>query len=302
MFLTARPGRPLGGCLAARFASVLAAAAALAGCAASASGPAWPAAGSESHLRAADERRIDTCTDALDAPRHAAVGALDAARIDLVNWNIKKKSIPTWREDYSRLTRGTELILIQEAALRADTIVALPAVPHWSFAPGYRADGAVTGVLTLSSVEPLTRCSFVTTEPVLRTPKATSITQFRLAGRPDTLLVINVHAVNFSFGLGAYKRQFEQIAGVLEDHEGPVILSGDLNTWRAGRMHAVDALAAAYGLEALAFGDALADDHRSRFFGRPLDHIYVRGLEPVSAHISDVSSSDHNPLSVTFAL
>lgn len=268
----------------------------LGGCATTASSGAWPGSGSNPFV--ADKSGVAACRGALSAPHGPAVGALDAKRIGLVNWNVKKTSLPDWRRDYRQLTRGKDLILIQEASLRADTVNDLPAAPHWSFAPGYRAAGAVTGVLTLSRVAPLARCSFVTTEPLLRTPKATSVTEFRLAGRTDTLLVVNVHAVNFSLGLGAYKRQFGQIAGVIEGHTGPVILSGDLNTWRDGRLATVEALAAAFDLEALEYGD----DRRSLFFGRPLDHIYVRGLSGGPVQATPVRSSDHNPLSVMLSM
>jgi hypothetical protein len=41
----------------------------------------------------------------------------------------------------------------------------------------------------------------------------------------QTLVVTNVHAVNFSFGTGAFEKQFEEIRQVLDDHDGPIILS-----------------------------------------------------------------------------
>jgi endonuclease/exonuclease/phosphatase (EEP) superfamily protein YafD len=270
----------------------------LAGCAAVGEGPTWLADPQASRLLASDERGIEACRADLQARNSDPGNGLDTDNIRLVNWNIKKKSIPNWRQDYARLTSGKDLILIQEASLRADTIADLPSVPYWSFAPGYRTSDAITGVLTLSSVEPMTRCTFVTKEPLLRTPKATSITQFGLKGRSDTLLVVNVHAVNFSFGLGSYKRQFEQIAAVLEDHKGPVILSGDLNTWREGRQDTVAALASTYNLDELAF----PDDRRTLVFGRPLDHIYVRGLSATTTQCAVVTSSDHNPLSVSLSM
>ncbi len=273
-------------------------AALLAGCAASAAAPAWLSANGDSHLRAVDELGIDTCLTALDAPRQGGAGLLDAGRIRLVSWNVRKTSLPNWRRDYRQITRGQDLVLIQEASLRADTVNELPAAPHWSFAPGYATNDAITGVLTLSRVEPLARCNFMTVEPMLRTPKATSITQFGLRGRPETLLVVNVHAVNFSLGLDSYKRQLEQIASVLATHAGPIILSGDLNTWRDGRMRTVEALAAALDLEALDY----ADDRRSLFFGRPLDHIFVRGLTATAVRSTPVTSSDHNPLSVSLSM
>mgnify|MGYP000462913386 CR=1 FL=1 len=241
---------------------------------------------------------IADCRARLDAPHETAATGLDSRRIRLVNWNIKKKSLPNWKEDYGRLAGDRDLILIQEASLRPETVGILPTVPHWSFAPGYQTDDAVTGVLTLSRVAPLARCSLVTLEPLLRTPKATSITEFGLRDRRETLLVVNVHAVNFSLGMGTYRQQFAQIAAVLEGHTGPVILSGDLNTWREGRTRTIEALAERFNLSELGFDD----DRRTQVFGRPLDHIYVRGLTAESSVTTDVTSSDHNPLSVTLSM
>ena len=248
----------------------------------------------------AESREVESCRELISAaPASFTDGlGLNTDAIRLVSWNMQKKSIPTWRADYSRLTDGRDLILIQEAALRVDTVGDLPAAPHWSFAPGYRTNDSITGVLTLSSSQPLARCSFVNIEPLLRTPKATSITQFALENHDETLLVVNVHAVNFSLGLGSYKRQFTQIVDALEGHEGPVIISGDFNTWRASRTRTIEAMAEELGMTAIEF----SNDNRTRFFGSPLDHIYVRGLSATSSDSSIVTSSDHNPLTVTLSL
>lgn len=245
-----------------------------------------------------ESREAESCRQLFDASPTSSATGLNADEIRLVSWNMQKKSIPNWRADYSRLTDGRNLILIQEASLRTDTVSDLPAVPHWSFAPGYRTDDSITGVLTLSSVQPLARCSFVTMEPLLRTPKATSITQFALQDRAETLLVVNVHAINFSLGLSTYERQMGQIVDALEGHQGPIILSGDLNTWGAARTQAIDAMAEELELSAVEF----SDDNRTRVFGLPLDHIFVRGLSATSSDSSVVTSSDHNPLTVTLSM
>ncbi len=261
-------------------------------------GPEAEALASSISSPAAESREVESCRLLFDAVPVSATGGLNADEIRLVSWNMQKKSIPNWRADYSRLTDGRDLILIQEASLRVDTVGDLPAVPHWSFAPGYRTDDSITGVLTLSSSQPLARCSFANTEPLLRTPKATSITQFALEGHDETLLVVNVHAVNFSLGLGSYKRQFKQISDVLEGHQGPIILSGDLNTWRRGRTQTIEAMAEELELLPVRF----SDDNRKRFLGSPLDHIYVRGLFATNSDSSVVTSSDHNPMSVTLGM
>jgi endonuclease/exonuclease/phosphatase (EEP) superfamily protein YafD len=282
----------------ARFLLLLAAGALITSCTTAQTDPEAQAIASSISTPTAESREVESCRVLFDAAPDTSATGLNADEIRLVSWNMQKKSIPNWRADYSRLTDGRDLILIQEASLRVDTVGDLPAAPHWSFAPGYRTGESITGVLTLSSSQPLARCSFVNVEPLLRTPKATSITQFALEGRDETLLVVNVHAVNFSLGLGAYKRQFAQIADVLEGHQGPIILSGDLNTWRAGRTRTIEAMAEELELTAIEF----SEDNRTRFLGSPLDHIYVRGLSATSSDSSVVTSSDHNPLTVTLGM
>lgn len=244
------------------------------------------------------ELGVDACRESLREARPTPAAGLDASNIRLVSWNAKKTSEPSWEVEFASLVSDRDLILIQEASLREDTINAMQAAPHWSFAPGYRTRGQVTGVLTLSSMRPLTQCSFVTMEPLLRTPKATSITQYGLASSDQTLIVVNLHAVNFSLGLGVFERQFARIGEVLADHEGPIILSGDFNTWRPGRMRVVEALAERLALEPLSFDE----DHRVRVLGQALDHIFVRGLSAVVSETPVVDTSDHNPITVTLRM
>lgn len=244
------------------------------------------------------ETGISSCRASLDNAVPANGPRLDPHDIRLGNWNIRKKSSPGWLRDYHQLAAGRDLILIQEASLRHDTIADLTPDMHWSFAPGYRTAGEVTGVLTLSSRKPITQCSFVTIEPLMRTPKGTSLTQYGLTGSEQTLVVVNVHAVSLSFGLGIFAQQFAQIAAALENHTGPIILSGDFNTWRGGRMAVIDDLAAALSLEPLSF----SQDHRMRVMGRFLDHIYVRGLTALQSNTRMVDTSDHRPMSVTLTM
>ena len=106
-----------------------------------------------------------------------------------------------------------------------------------------------------------------------------------------------MHAVNFSTGLKAFRNQFQQVSRALRDHHGPIIFSGDLNTWRKKRVQIVEEFAAALGLTSIDFDD----DHRVKIFGNVLDHIYVRGLSTVHSQTDAVETSDHNPMSATFS-
>jgi endonuclease/exonuclease/phosphatase (EEP) superfamily protein YafD len=243
-------------------------------------------------------RKLDACRDLLSVTAATDVRALDARNIRIATWNVQKKHGQAWRRDYDELASKTDFVLMQEAPLTAAASSDYAAGRHWSFAPGHQVRNGVTGVLTLSRNEPLARCSFATIEPWLRSPKATSITTYRLAATSRTLAVVNVHAVNFTVGVDAFHAQFRLIGEVLRDHEGPIVLAGDFNTWRGRRLQAVDEVARSLGLHAVVF----RDDHRVRRFGHALDHVYVRDLETLQTSTTVVDTSDHNPLSVTLSM
>lgn len=247
------------------------------------------------------EYGVAACRDSLAQAKEGITAELDAKNIRLFNWNIQKERNQNWREDMDALSGDKDLVLVQEASLRHDTVNDIDSSKHWSFAPGYSLDGEMTGVMTLSSVKALTQCSFVNMEPLLRTPKATSITEYALSATDQTLVVVNIHAVNFSMGTGAYRQQFEQVREALRDHEGPIILSGDLNTWRKKREQIVEDIAASLGLSSVRFGAADAD-RRVKVFGHVLDHIYVRGLSALDTNTKAVETSDHNPMSATLSM
>lgn len=240
----------------------------------------------------------DECRDRLALAPVGEGAELDPLNIRLFNWNMQKKDAGNWSPSVKSAVHDADLVLIQEASLREDTIAHHDSSKHWAFVPGYRRHGEVTGVMTLSNIPPLTQCGFRNAEPFLRTPKATGVTQYRLRGTDETLLVVNVHAVNFSLGLGAFEKQFDQIGRLLDAHNGPAILSGDLNTWRTGRERIVEDLAIAQGMTAVSF----ADDRRVTKFGHALDHIYIRGLHALDASTEDVDTSDHNPMTAVLTM
>jgi endonuclease/exonuclease/phosphatase (EEP) superfamily protein YafD len=246
----------------------------------------------------AASEELDACRDLLSSAPVTDVHGLDAGNIRIAIWNVQKKHGQDWRRDYDELVTETDLVLMQEAPLTGAASSDFAAGRHWSFAPGHQVRGGVTGVLTLSSIEPLARCSFTAVEPWLRSPKATSITAYRLAATSRTLAVVNLHAVNFTVGVDAFRAQFRLIGEALRDHEGPIVVAGDFNTWRGRRLQVVDELAQSLGLRAVVF----ADDRRVRRFGYALDYIYVRDLQALETSTTVVDTSDHNPLSVTLGM
>ena len=242
-------------------------------------------------------RDVAECRQHLGDNSQAEITELDSSNINLLSWNIKKGKNDQLQDDLLRYSKGKNLILIQEAVLDPDLTTSLGDAWYWSFGKGYHTPKYVTGVMTLSHSEPLTQCNLKNLEPWLGTSKATSITEYGLLGTDETLAVVNIHAINFSLGVKEFNRQIDQVRNVLAVHVGPVILSGDFNTWRKKRLRIVESLAFDLGLEAMSF----QEDHRKTAFGNQLDHIYVRGLKVKNTETHLVTSSDHNPLIAQFS-
>ena len=135
-------------------------------------------------------------------------------------------------------------------------------------------------------------------EPLIRLPKSTVIAWLPLAGTTQTLAVANVHAINFSLTLGTYRAQLTALADALAEHDGPIVLGGDLNTWTDHRAEVVREIAARLGLVEATYGE----DDRTRFFGNQVDHVLVRGLDVVASRVVGVTSSDHNPVEAVLRL
>ena len=240
----------------------------------------------------------DSCAAQLGGSRRSQHVELDSSDIQMVNWNIQRGSDPEWTADLANITGEHDLMIFQEASLNTDAWGVVASEQYRSFAPGYRTRRSVTGVMTVSVAEPLTQCNFVSLEPWLGTPKATIITEYGLTGTDQTLLVVNIHAVNFTFGVRVFQEQIQQVGLVMSEHPGPILLCGDFNTWRWRRSQILHEAADSLGLAMLDYDE----DHRKRAFGLPLDHIYVRGLHVIDATTRRVGSSDHNPMSVKLRL
>ncbi|MEX0964448.1 MAG: endonuclease/exonuclease/phosphatase family protein [Pseudohongiellaceae bacterium] len=229
----------------------------------------------------------------------SSLGAgIDGDGFTLLNWNIKKGEIENWDADLMSLGGDIDLVLIQEATdeMAATRFVQMDG--HWSFSQGYSTNRVVSGVATISAVQPIEQCRLLTVEPWLRTPKATMATRFSIQERDETLLVINTHMVNFTIGHSAFREQLAEVEILLAEHDGPVIFSGDFNTWRPARYQILLQMTARFGLTPITF----ERDNRARFFGSPVDHVFIAGLSVEEAETIEVETSDHNPMSLRFTL
>lgn len=249
-------------------------------------------------LQLAPLMSVEECRQSLARIKPGVMADFDSANIEILNWNIKKGGEADWEQDLDRFATGKQLILLQEAALSMGLPGHLRQAPFAAFSPGYINDDDITGVVTFSSVTPLSHCRLGAIEPWLGTPKSTNITQYALSDTDQNLVVVNIHSVNLSFGLVSYRAQLDAVVKVLSGHQGPIIFSGDFNTWRQGRQDALMKSVDELGLHAVQF----SEDRRSTTFGRPLDYVFVGGLTIGEADVYDVNSSDHNPIVVSLSL
>lgn len=238
------------------------------------------------------------CVERLAGRSEAISPGLDSDDFSIVNWNIQKGKDADWVADLQALNGGPDLLILQEALLQTDEWESLVPGYFRSFAEGFGRDSSPSGVMTVSAARPLTECALVVHEPWIGTRKATLVTEYALTNTDKTLLVVNIHGINFTFGVRKLKNQLQQAQAIIAGHDGPVLFSGDFNTWRGGRARVLEEIVGDLDLVPLEYDV----DHRKRIFGRALDHIYLRGLSIVHATTTVANSSDHNPMSVRLRL
>jgi endonuclease/exonuclease/phosphatase (EEP) superfamily protein YafD len=232
---------------------------------------------------------------------------LDARLLRVLVWNIHKRSgDPVWRRELRDILRNRRphLILLQEYRLHDDGTAPLDQAAGygWAFAPNlYQArHDAYSGVLTASTAQPLTVRPLLSNglEPLAGSPKPMLVTAYRLQPSGASLLVANLHGINFHIGLDEFQEQLRQLVEIIKRHRGPVILAGDFNTWSPDRVERLTHSTREMGLVSTVFPEP---EHIESRFGRTLDQVYYRpgAIEPVPSTadvLEQYDSSDHRPL------
>lgn len=222
---------------------------------------------------------------------------LNPDNISILNWNIYKSQRENWKSDFREFIETEDLLILQEATASPELKGLLnKRHANWNLNNAFHYQGNETGVLTASAIKPAFSCGIRTTEPVIRIPKTVLINLYPLANSDKKLLVVNLHGINFTLGTETYQNQIDSMVSMVELHAGPTIVAGDFNTWSEQRMRIVTDMAEKLSLQAVEYNA----HNRVRVFGNALDHVYYRGLEVMSENIRKVSSSDHNPIKVSF--
>lgn len=222
------------------------------------------------------------------------------SQFQILVWNIEKAQAKNdWEEDFSKFAKKSDVVLLQESMM--DDFVPAAALRQpgycWNFATSFiNDDQHATGVMSGSLIQPLS-VHFLRSpgrEPILKTPKMVLIEEYALAMTRETLLIANIHGLNFVSNKHN-RAQIQQAANFMKQHTGPIIFAGDFNSWNQDRLDSLDAILGKLGMKKVEF----KDDPRSL----KLDHVYVRGLRVVQNTLHfEIRSSDHKPISAEFQL
>jgi len=225
--------------------------------------------------------------------------SLDPENISLLNWNIFKGQRDNWQRDLHSFIHERDIVTIQEAHL-SDELESILAQHdyEWTLNAAFHLNDKPSGVMTASRIPAIDTCGMQHIEPLIRTPKTTLLSYYPIEGLDDTLLVANIHGINFTLGISAYSQQIAHLFEMVYEHDGPVMIAGDFNTWSQARMALILDHAESAGMSSLDY----TNHNRSSMFGNALDHVFYRGLEPLEHHSWDVETSDHNPTHVHFRM
>ncbi|MBW8191152.1 endonuclease/exonuclease/phosphatase family protein [Neiella marina] len=221
---------------------------------------------------------------------------------ELVVWNTYKQQLPGFQAEFERVASQTDVLALQEVVAEP-WLVTLLGQPEWfrhqsnAFFSARQHGYAATGVSTSARVPARHVCGWWAEEPWLPVPKTALLTVFSLSDE-GALWLVNLHAINFTLGVIDYQNQLEQISRLLKWHTGPIIVSGDFNSWRETRHDALVAFNQELGLEAVSW----QPDERVTFLGQPVDHVFYRGLVVEQAAVEATQVSDHSRLRVRFKL
>lgn len=217
----------------------------------------------------------------------------------LLNWNIYKQQKQGWLTQLEQWQDKADLITLQEVKYSAELEQfrednKLFSLQNIAFI--YKEN--IYGVNTYSKNQASFVCGTRTLEPWLRVYKSAIATVYPIDNNNKSLLLINIHAVNFTFTPFELQRQIQPYLALIKNHQGPVIFSGDFNSWNTLRLNEIENSLFSIGFKEVLF----ANDQRITVFTNPLDHIYFRGLKASKAENLITEASDHTALRVVFNL
>lgn len=208
-------------------------------------------------------------------------------KYNLLVLNIKKRTHSSWNEKgFLNQLKNVDILLLQEAKKTV--------APVKGYNTDFYKSWGNTGLRTYRSegLELLSREILFspTSEPILQTPKLTSIEIIKL--NTQNLVLVNTHGINFRT-FKHFKLQMDQVTKKLSKLQGPMIWAGDFNTWSQRRTSYLRNITKNLGLTEVKF------KNRSEYL-LELDKVFTKGLKIESAKQIQLGISDHEPLYLEF--
>ncbi|MDO6684270.1 MULTISPECIES: endonuclease/exonuclease/phosphatase family protein [unclassified Agarivorans] len=209
-------------------------------------------------------------------------------------WNTYKGQNEGWIEQLEQFSQQVDFMLLQEASRERFSQWSKLSQWHMYQAIAFEWFGDGLGVVNLAKQASSENCLVLSTEPWIRVPKSALLQHYQWQDK--SLLIVNVHSINFTLSEADYLKQLQQLSPWLAAYDGPLILAGDFNTWSVGRLAVLEQFILAHQLKTVSF----KPDERTRFFGKALDYIFYRGLTLQSSQSVATDTSDHNALMASF--
>ncbi|MEA3490585.1 MAG: endonuclease/exonuclease/phosphatase family protein [Campylobacterota bacterium] len=216
-------------------------------------------------------------------------------------WNVYKKNNkhPDFHPFVGTLIekKPIDLLLFQEANFKNNGTCVFPGF-SFDAAANLELKGKFYGVLTAGKAKSENPQAYLSKERegILGSHKSLLLCNYRFRDG-TTLLVLNIHAINFRENQ-RYIEELDIIYSYVQKHEGPMIVSGDFNSWNAKRMQKLQGLKDLLSLRSVTFAESSSI---KSFMGHQLDFIFYRGLDLLDSSVIDGQGlSDHNPLFAQF--
>ncbi len=213
-------------------------------------------------------------------------------------WNVHKnnRKNPKFKPFLKQFVeeKKIDILLFQEAHFKDNVNCILPELT-FNAAANLEFMSEFYGVLTASKIESIKAQAFLSEgRETFMGPHKSLLLSLYSFGDGSTLLILNVHAINFRENKH-YHKELERFLELMKTHDGSMIVAGDFNSWNKKRMERLKEVREKLELKAVPF------DKVKSFMGNHLDFIFYRGLELLDFEVQNNHKlSDHNPLFARF--
>lgn len=219
--------------------------------------------------------------------------------LSILVWNVYKAREKTFYSDLKKISQGKDLILIQEMIEDQPTVNTFLNLGPYLYDHAtsfFMKDEIRTGVMNGSLAQALSILPLQSKgrEPFSKSPKMSLISEFKIKNSSETLLVANIHGVNFE-GVDGLLEQVQQVAQHFVGHRGPILFAGDFNSKDQQRVDLISQELSGYGMTRVSL--------RGESDNTIQDQVFARGMSFSQAEFDlNVAGSDHPPIKLSVKL